>query len=116
MTHLKKAGSDYIPVWDGSLEEWESYVVRCGIYVRGTEPHKVPSRIANLIQQIDPSSEPWKMIMNLSEDERIALQVNLKTFLDFLKDNCLPTALPELGRRFQECLKFCRNKKNYESF
>ena len=51
------------------------------------------------------------MIMNLSEEERVALQVNLKTFLDFLKENCLPTALLELGRRFREWLKFKRVKK-----
>ena len=111
MTYLKKAGSDFIPVWDGSLEEWENYVVRCGIFVRGVEPHKVSNRIANLIQHLEPTGEPWKMIMNLSEEERVALQVNLKTFLDFLKENCLPTALPELGRRFREWLKFKRVKK-----
>ena len=51
------------------------------------------------------------MITNLSEEERVALHVNLITFLDFLKENCLPTALPELGRRFREWLKFKRVKK-----
>jgi hypothetical protein len=90
MTHLKKAGSDYIPVWDGSLEEWESYVVRCGIYVRGTEPHKAPNRIANLIQHIDTLSEPWKMIMKLSEDERIPQR---HSWVSSKTTNCLPTAL-----------------------
>ena len=75
MNYLKKAGSDFIPIWDGSLEKWENYVVRCGIFTRGVEPYKVSNRIANLIQHLEPNGEPWKMIMNLSEEERVALQI-----------------------------------------
>ena len=83
MTHLKKAGSEYIPAWDGLLEERERYVVRCVIYVRGTEPHKVPNGTANHIHYIDTSSEPWKLIVNLCEDDRIALQGNLENIPGF---------------------------------
>jgi len=50
------------------------------------------------------------MILNLSEPERVASQGNIQTYLDFIKDNCLPTALPELGRRFREWLKIRRSK------
>ena len=110
MPDLKKVGGDYIPVWDGTLENWEDYVVRCGVYTRGCEPWKVHTRVANLIQHLDETGKVWQMIRNLSEQERIALQSNIQTYLDFIKDNCLPTALPELGRRFREWLKFRRSK------
>ena len=98
-----------VPIWNGGLEEWEDYTVRAGIYCRGAESWKTGSRIANLIQSLE--GKAWDAIRNLSEVERVALQKDLQTFLSFLKEQCLPTAIPELGRRFREWQKFRRLRK-----
>ena len=106
---MKRMGGEMVPIWNGSLEDWEDYTVRAGIYCRGVEGWKVGSRIANLIQSLE--GKAWDAIRNLSENERISLQQNLPAFLNFLKEQCLPTAIPELGRRFKEWQKFRRLRK-----
>ena len=106
---MKKMGREMVPSWSGNVEEWEDYTVRAGIYCRGTDSWKVGSRIANLIQCLE--GKAWDAIINLSENERISLQQDLPAFLSFLKEQCLPTALPELGRRFREWQKFRRTRK-----
>ena len=106
---MRKMGSEMIPVWSGALEEWEEYVVRSGIYCRGAEGWRVTTRIANLIQSLE--GKAWDAIRNLSEPERVHLQSSLATFHAFLKEQCLPTAIPELGRRFKEWQKFRRLRK-----
>ena len=106
---MKRMGGEMVPIWNGSLEDWEDYTVRAGIYCRGAEGWKVGSRIANLIQSLE--GKAWDAIRNLSENERISLQHNLPAFLNFLKEQCLPTAIPELGRRFKEWQKFRRLRK-----
>ena len=106
---MKRMGGEMVPIWNGSLEDWEDYTVRAGIYCRGVDTWKVGSRIANLIQSLE--GKAWDAIRNLSENERITLQQDLTTFLSFLKEQCLPTAIPELGRRFREWQKFRRTRK-----
>ena len=98
-----------VPTWDGNVEEWETYTVRAGIYCRGVEAWKVGTRIANLIQNL--TDKAWEAVFNLSEAERENLQSNLQNYLAFLKQQCLPTAIPELGRRFREWQKFRRLRK-----
>ena len=108
-TNMKKVGGELVPSWDGSPEEWEDYQVRSGIYCRGTDRWKIGQRISNLIQSL--TGKAWDSIMNLSEKERENLQVDLESFHTYLKSSCLPTAIPELGRRFREWLKFRRVRK-----
>ena len=103
---MKKMGGELGPVGDGSPEDWEDYQVRSGIYCRGTDKWKIGQRISNLIQSL--TGKAWDSIMNLSENERENLQVDLTSFHTYLNSSCLPTAIPELGRRFREWLKFRR--------
>ena len=109
MRGMMKLGGDWVPFWAGDLESWETYRIRSGIYCRGGDPNKLPQRINNLIQVLQGTA--WDAIENLSEPEREKLQVNLETFHKFLKEQCLPTAIPELGRRFREYMKFRRSRK-----
>ena len=106
---MKRVGRDMVPIWNGNLEDWEDYTVRSGIYCRGVEAWKVGSRIANLIQSLE--GKAWDAIRNLSENERAHLQHDMPTFLNFLKEQCLPTAIPKLGHRFREWQKFRRLRK-----
>ena len=108
-TNMKKVGGELVPIWDGSPEEWEDYQVRSGIYCRGIDKWKIGQRISTLIQSL--TGKAWDSIMNLSEKERENLQVDLESFHTYLKSSCLPTAIPELGRRFREWLKFRRFRK-----
>ena len=98
-----------VPVWDGSPEDWEDYQIRSGIYCRGVDKWKVGQRISNLIQSL--TGKAWDSITNLSEPERENLQQDLPSFHAYLQQACLPTAIPELGRRFREWLKFKRFRK-----
>jgi hypothetical protein len=106
---MLKLGGDWVPTWSGDLDDWETYKIRAGICVRGADQWKQSQRISNLVQVLE--GKAWEAIENLSDNERDKIQESLVPFLAFLKEQCLPTAIPELGRRFREYLRFRRVRK-----
>ena len=106
---MLKLGGDWVPTWSGDLDDWEMYKIRAGIYVRGADQWKQGQRISNLVQVLE--GKAWEAIENLSDNERDKIQESLVPFLAFLKEQCLPTAIPELGRRFREYFRFRRIRK-----
>ena len=106
---FKKINGELIPVWDGKAEKFEDYRIRSRFYVRSGDAWKASQKIGNLIQALGP--DVWGIIQNLSEAEQDKLCTGLDVYFNFLKENCMPAVIPELGRRFREWLKFGRTRR-----
>ena len=105
---LKKVSGELVPSWNGKPEKFEEYRVRSEVYVRGVEAWKAPLRLSNLIQALE--DDAWRVVMTLSTEDREKIQSSYKGYIDFLKEHCQETAVPELGRRLREWQKFRRSK------
>jgi hypothetical protein len=97
-----------VPSWDGSPENFDSYEVKVGIFLRTGAKWKEPELIAELISKLE--GKAWQLIEQIAEEEREKIQTR-EIFLTFLKKNLLEAAVPELGKMFKKWQVFKRQGK-----